>query len=76
MFTHDGYYKQTESLAMGVHLLRTWQMDDGCLRQETEGDGKMSTHYMDDILRDIKLSEIEKILVEINFLHPNPLFTI
>jgi hypothetical protein len=77
MSTHDGYYRQIEGLAMGSppapHLANGWM---STFDKTIEGDAKLFTRYMDDILRDIKRSEIDQKLAEINNLHPNLLFTI
>ena len=77
MSTHDGYYKQIDGLAMGSppapHLANGWMSKfDG----QIQGDAKLFTRYMDDILRDIKCNEIDNKLAEINNLHPNLTFTI
>ena len=77
MSTHDGYYKQIDGLAMGSppapHLANGWMSKfDG----QIQGNAKLFTRYMDDILRDIKRDEIDNKLAEINNLHPNLTFTI
>jgi len=77
MSTHRGYFKQVDGLAMGSppapHLANGWlsQFD-----ATIKGDSKMFTRYMDDILQDIKSSEINNKLAEINALHENLTFTI
>ena len=77
MSTHDGYYQQTDGLAMGSppasHLANGWMSQ---YDQTIQGDAKLFTRYMDDILREIKRTEAEQKLSEINALHPNLSFTI
>ena len=77
MSMHDDYYKQIDGLAMGSppapHLANGWMSKfDG----QIQGNAKLFTRYMDDILRDIKRDEIDNKLAEINNLHPNLTFTI
>lgn len=76
MSTHDGFYKQVDGLAMGSppapHLANGWLSQ---FEETIKGDAKMYDRYMDDILRDIKLSQTEDKLKEINSLHPNLKFT-
>ena len=55
MSTHDGYYMQSDGLAMGSppapHLANGWMSKhDGSIR----GNAKLFARYMDDILREIK----------------------
>ena len=77
MLTHDGYYQQTDGLAMGSppapHLANGWlsQHDD-----RIKGDAKLFSRYMDDILRSIRKDAIEDTLSEINNLHPKLRFTV
>ena len=77
MSTHDGYYRQKDGLAMGSppapHLANGWmsKFDD-----IIKGESKLFARYMDDILREIKRSETDQKLAEINNLHPNLSFTI
>ena len=77
MLTHDGYYQQTDGLAMGSppspHLTNGWlsQHDD-----RIKGDAKLFSRYMDDILRSIRKDAIEDTLSEINNLHPKLRFTV
>lgn len=77
MLTHNGYYRQTDGLAMGSppapHLANGWMSthDD----KIAEG-SKLYFRYMDDIIRDIKTRKIEEKLVEINNIHPKLNFTI
>ena len=77
MSTHDGYYKQIDGLAMGSppapHLANGWMSK---FDRQIQGNAKLFTRYMDDILRDIKGDEIDNKLAEINNLHPNLTFTI
>jgi len=77
MSTHRGYFKQVDGLAMGSppapHLANGWLSQfDGTIK----GDSKLFSRYMDDILQDIKRSEIESKLTAINSLHENLTFTI
>ena len=77
MSTHDGYYYQTDGLAMGSHpaphLANGWlsQFDD-----KVKDDAQIFFRYMDDILRDIKKDSIENKMLEFNMLHPNLRFTL
>ena len=77
MSTHDGYYTQTDGLAMGSppapHLANGWLSK---YDQSIKGSAKLFTRYMDDILRDIRRDDIDQKLTEINNLHPNLSFTI
>ena len=63
MLTHDGYYQQTNGLAMGSppapHLPNGWlsQHDD-----RIKGYVKLFSRYMDDILRSIRKDAIEDTL--------------
>ena len=60
MSTHDGFYKQIDSLAMGSPLVP--HLANGWLSQYDniiKGGAKLFTRYMDDILRDIKTQEID-----------------
>lgn len=55
MLTHNGYYRQTDGLAIGSppapYLANGWlSRFDGSVK----GDAKVFARYMDDILRDIK----------------------
>jgi len=76
MATHDGLYKQVDGLAMGSppapHLANGWMSQ---FDSSIQGDAKLFTRYMDDILREIKRDEIEHKLWEINNLHINLSFT-
>ena len=77
MSTHNGFYKQTDGLAMGSppapHLANGWMSKFDPIIQ---GSAQLFTRYMDDILREIKQVEIDSKLAEINNLHPNLSFTI
>ena len=77
MSTHDGYYAQIDGLAMGSppapHLANGWMSQ---YDRSIEGDSKLFSRYMDDIVREIKREEAEQKLAEINALHPNLSFTI
>ena len=77
MSTHDGYYKQTDGLAMGSppapHLANGWMNG----YDSTIGEGaRIYFRYMDDIIRDIKKDCITDKLNEINSMHPSLAFTI
>ena len=72
MSTHDGYYLQSDGFAMGSppapHLANGWMSrHDDSIR----GNAKLFARYMDDVLREIKRSETDQKLAEINNLHPN-----
>ena len=77
MSTHRGYFKQIDGLAMGSppapHLANGWlsQYDD-----TIKGDSKLFSRYMDDILQEIKTSQINDRLAAINALHEKLAFTI
>ena len=77
MSTHDGYYKQVDGLAMSSppapHLANGWmsQFDN-----TIKGEAVLYARYMDDIIRNIKLIDIEEKLATINNLHPSLKFTI
>ena len=55
------------------HLANGWMSQFDTV---IKGTSKIFTHYMDDILQEMKTSDIETKLVEINNLHPNLTFTI
>ena len=59
--THDGFYKQVDGLAMGSppapHLANGWLSQFENLIKD---DAKIYERYMDDILREIKLSRVEQ----------------
>ena len=77
MLTHDGYYRQTDGLAMGSPPAPMFA--NGWLSKFdpiVKGDAKLYKRYMDDILRSIKRSEIARKLQEINSIHPSLKFTI
>ena len=73
---HNGYY-QVDDLAMGSppapHIANGWlsQFDNAI-----QGNAKMFSRYMDDIIREIKKDDIDDKLVQSNNLHPNLAFTI
>lgn len=77
MSTHDGFYQQTDRLAMGSppapHLANRWM---SIYDPKISENSKLFSRYMDDILREIKRSGIDKKLVEINNLYPNLTFTV
>ena len=77
MQTHQGFYRQTDGLAMGSPpaplLANGWlSRFDPMIMDEA----KLRARYMDDILRSIKEAEVERKLEEINNLHPSLKFTI
>ena len=77
MATHDGFYYQTDGLAMGSppapFLANGWLSQfDGVI----QGESRIFFRYMDDILQDLKKRNCESKLQEINSLHPNLKFTI
>ena len=77
MSTHDGYYRQTDGLAMGSppapHLTNGWlsKYDPVIM-----GESKLYYQYMDDILKEEKCKDVGKKLEEINSLHVNLKFTV
>ena len=77
MSTHDGYYKQIDGLAMGSppapHLANGWMSQ---FDQTIQGDSRLYTRYMDDILCNIHADQIEDKLSTINNLHHALKFTI
>ena len=77
MLIHDGYYLQIDGLAMGSppapHIANGWLSK---FDENVQGDAKIYSRYMDDILRDIKEYRIDEKLREINDYHPNLTFTI
>lgn len=77
MLTHDGYYKQTDGLAMGsppAPLLANGWMHK--FDNTVKGDSTLFARYMDDILQNIKSIHVNDKLNEINDLHPSLKFTI
>ena len=77
MLTNDGYYKQTDGLAMGsppAPLLANGWMHK--FDNVIKGDAVLFARYMDDILRNIKTDQINEKLHELNNLHPSLTFTI
>ena len=70
MLTNNGYYRQTDGLAMGSPLAPL--LANGWLSkfdEKMKGEGRMYFRYMEDILRDIKCQCIEGVL------HPSLKFT-
>ena len=77
MSTHYGIYYQRDGLAMGSPLAP--MLANGWLSQfdkKIQGNSKIFFRYMDDILKDIKISECEHTLSMINNFHRNLKFTI
>ena len=76
MQTHDGFYRQTDGLAMGSPPAPL--LANGWLSRfdpHIQGDAKLFARYMDDVLRSIKISTIQQKLDEINGFHPSLQFT-
>ena len=74
--THDGFYRQTDGLAMGSppapHLANAWMSQfDSVIK----GSSKLYTRYMDDIVCDKKTDEVDQQLESNNNLHQNLTFT-
>ena len=76
MSTHDGFYYQSDGLAMGSppapHLANGWLSQYDPVIQ---GTSKLYYRYMDDIIKDEKRSRVNDKLTEINSLHENLQFT-
>ena len=76
MLTHNGYYVQKDGLAMGSPpaplLANIWLAK---FDNDIKDDAKLFDRYMDDIIRSIRLNQIEEKLRQINMLHPNLKFT-
>ena len=76
MLTHDGYYIQTEGLAMGSppapHLANGWMSQ---FDPVIKGEAKLYFRYMDDILKDNKKNGVDQKLQDINRLHEALTFT-
>ena len=76
MSTHDGYYIQKDGLAMGCppapFLANGWMSQ---YDKDIRGNSKIFFRYMDDVIQDLKASECQEKLKEINSLHPNLKFT-
>ena len=76
MSTHDGFYKQIDGLAMGSppapHLANGWlsQYDD-----EIRAESKLYFRYMDDIVKDQVVKDLDQKLISVNSLHRNLTFT-
>lgn len=77
MLSHDGFYRQTDGLAMGSPPAPS--LANGWLSKfdaKVKDDAALYSRYMDDILRNIKTNKIDEKLQEINSYHPNLRFTI
>ena len=77
MLTHDGFYQQIDGLAMGSPPAPNFA--NGWLSQfdpSIRGDSKLYARYMDEILREIKSSQIDTKLEQFNNYHPKLHFTI
>ena len=77
MKTHNGFYRQTDGLAMGSPPAPL--LANGWLSKYDPSIGenaKLYARYMDDILRSIKRAEVQQKLAEINSYHPFLKFTI
>ena len=77
MSTHDGLYEQTDGLAMGSppapHLANAWMSQ---FDSTIKGNSSIYTRYMDDILCEKPIEEVDNTLTRINNLHSNLKFTI
>ena len=61
MQTHDGFYRQTDGLAMGSPPAPL--LANGWLSRfdpHIQGDAKLFARYMDDVLRSIKISVVQQ----------------
>lgn len=77
MKTHDGFYRQTDGLAMGSPPAPL--MANGWLAKydpRIKENSKLYARYMDDILKDMKRDKVQQKLAEINSYHPSLKFTI
>ena len=76
MSTHDGFYYQSDGLAMGSppapHLANGWLSQFDPIIQ---GNSKLYYRYMDDIVKDEKRSRVNDKLTDVNSLHENLQFT-
>ena len=76
MLTHDGYYVQTEGLAMGSppapHLANGWMSQ---FDAHIKGESNLYFRYMDDILKKNKTNKSDQELHDINKLHHSLTFT-
>lgn len=67
MSTHDGLYEQTDGLAMGSppapHLANAWMSQ---FDSTIKGTSSLYTRYMDDILCDKPVDEVDITLTNIN----------
>ncbi|XP_066932617.1 voltage-dependent calcium channel subunit alpha-2/delta-3-like [Clytia hemisphaerica] len=77
MLTDDGFYRQTDGLAMGSPpapmLANGWM---STFETKISEGSKIYNRYMDDILRDIAKSKIDETLTNLNGLNNNLKFTI
>ena len=77
MLTNDGYFRQTDGLAMGsppAPLLANGWLSK--YDKDIQDDALLYFRYMDDIVRDIHTDRIESKLSDVNSLHDNLKFTI
>ena len=76
MQTHDGFYRQTDGLAMGSPpaplLANGWL---STFDPRIKEDAKLYDRYMDDILMEIHTAKVEEKLGSINTLNPSLKFT-
>ena len=76
MATHDGYYVQKDGLAMGSPpaplLANIWLSK---YEPQLRDNAKLFERYMDDVIRNIKVSHADLKLEEINQIHDNLRFT-
>ena len=77
MQTHDGFYRQTDGLAMGSPpaplLANGWL---STFDPRIKEDAKLYDRYMDDILMEIHTAKVEEKLGSINTLNPSLKLTI
>ena len=77
MWTPDGYYRQTDGLAMGSQpagpLANIWLAQ---FEPSVRDDAKIFKRYVDDVIRSIRKDGVDAKLTEINSLHPNLKFTV
>ena len=77
MLTNDGYFRQTDGLAMGsppAPLLANGWLSK--FEDKIRDNAVLYSRYMDDVLRNIHRDQIDSKLVEINDLHPSLKFTL
>ena len=76
MLTHDGYYIQTEGLAMGSppapHLANGWMSQ---FDPVIKGDAKLYFRYLGDIMKDSKITNMDQKLQDVNRLHETLTFS-